>query len=374
MPLSLRENAQCREENTLNIPKLNIGGLVADMPIIQGAMGIGVSGPRLAAAVALEGGVGVLSGVNMGYNEPDFQTNPLQANLRALKDQIALARSLAPKGILGINLMVAMNHYAEVARAAVQEGIDLIISGAGLPLKLPEYVKGTATRIAPIVSSGRAAKFILQYWEKHFGRTADMVVVEGPQAGGHLGFPEEVLDTPQAPTLGSLIREVVEVVAPLRENFRAHIPVIAAGGVYSGADIADCLSSGADGVQMATRFVATHECDAHPRFKEAYVAAREEDVVIIKSPVGMPGRALNNAFIQSLAVSGKKIRKCFGCLQGCNPKVAPYCISTALISAVTGNVDEGLIFTGSQVHRIDRIVSVKQLMADLMQELQVAAG
>ena len=241
-------------------------------------------------------------------------------------------------------------------------------------LKLPEYVKGTATRIAPIVSSGRAAKFILQYWEKHFGRTADMVVVEGPQAGGHLGFPEEVLDTPQAPTLGSLIREVVEVVAPLRENFRAHIPVIAAGGVYSGADIADCLSAGAAGVQMATRFVATHECDAHPRFKEAYVAAREEDVVIIKSPVGMPGRALNNPFIQSLAASGRKIRKCFGCLQGCNPKVAPYCISTALINAVTGNVDEGLIFTGSQVHRIDRIVSVKQLMADLMQELRLAAG
>lgn len=358
----------------MNIPSLHIGGLIAKIPIVQGAMGIGVSGPKLAAAIAREGGVGVLSGVNMGYNEPDFQTNPLQANLRALKNQIAQARHLAPKGILGINLMVAMNHYAEIARAAVQEGIDLIISGAGLPLKLPEYVKGSATRIAPIVSSGRAAKFILQYWEKHFGRTADMVVVEGPQAGGHLGFAADVLDTPQAPSLRSLVQEVLEVVRPLREKFGADIPVVAAGGVYSGEDIADCLAAGAAGVQMATRFVATDECDAHPRFKEAYVAAREDDVIIINSPVGMPGRAINNPFIQGLAESGRGIRRCFGCLQGCNPKVAPYCISTALINAVTGQVDDGLIFAGSNVHKVDRIVPVRQLMSDLMQELKLAAG
>ena len=356
----------------MKIPELNIGGLISKIPIIQGAMGIGVSGPKLAAAVANAGGVGVIAGVNMGYNEPGFLGNPLAANLSALKSQIAKARQLAPKGIIGINLMVAMNHYGEMVRAAVEEGIDLIVSGAGLPLKLPSFVKDLQTRIAPIVSSGKAAKVISQYWETHYGRMPDMVIVEGAEAGGHLGFSREVLDAQVRPSIMDIVREVVEAIKPFRERFKKAIPVIAAGGIYTGADIAECLKSGADGVQMATRFTATDECDADIKFKEAYLSARKEDIIIIQSPVGMPGRALNNKFIRKLNEYGDKIKSCSQCLTGCNPKVAPYCISTALINAVRGNVDEGLVFAGSNVYRIDKMMSVKSLIKELLDDLALA--
>lgn len=356
----------------MNIPKLNIGGLLAKIPIIQGAMGIGVSGPELAAAVANEGGVGVIAGVNMGYNEPDFTTNTLAANLRALKKQIKKARQLAPKGIIGINLMVAMNHYIEMAQAAVHEGIDLIVSGAGLPINLPKTVQGSQTRIAPIVSSGKAAKVILRYWDKHYSKVADMVIVEGPEAGGHLGFSQKILSAQNKPSVIDIVKEVIEAVKPFQEKYKKNIPVIAAGGIYTGADIADCLKAGGSGVQMATRFVATDECDADIRFKEKYVAAKNDDVVIIKSPVGMPGRALNNKFIKELDKYEEKIDGCVQCLRGCNPKVAPYCISTALINAVRGNIDDGLVFVGSNVYKIDKIVSVKSLIEELLNEMALA--
>ncbi len=259
----------------MQIPKLNIGGLIAEIPIIQGGMAVGVSGPRLAAAVANAGGVGVIAGVDIGYKEPDFRKNVLEANLRALKEQVALAKRLAPKGIIGINLMVAMNHYQEMARAAAQAGVDLIISGAGLPTKLPGLVKGFETRLVPVVSSGKAAKLILQFWDRHFDRTADAVVVEGPEAGGHLGFSAEVLQSTEKPALLDLVREVKAAIAPFQEKYGHEIPVIAAGGIFSGADIAQALHAGAAGVQMATRFVATDECDADIKFKEAYVNAKK---------------------------------------------------------------------------------------------------
>ena len=353
----------------MKIPKLNIGGLISEIPIIQGAMGIGVSGPRLAAAVANEGGVGVIAGVNIGFREPDFANNSFAANLRALAAQIKEARRLAPKGILGVNLMVAMNHYGEMVRAAVEEGIDLIISGAGLPLKLPEFVKNLHTRIVPIVSSGKAARVISQYWETHYGRTADMVIVEGTEAGGHLGFSREVLNAAQKPNVLEIVRDVVSAVNPFKERFAKKIPVVAAGGIYTGGDIARCLQAGADGVQMATRFTATDECDADIRYKQAYLSAEKDDIVIIQSPVGMPGRALNNRFIQRLSALGIEIKGCSQCLTGCNPKVAPYCISAALINAVNGNVDDGVVFVGSNVYRVNQIVSVKHLIQELLGEI-----
>lgn len=352
----------------MKIPKLNFGGLVAEVPIIQGGMAVGVSGSRLAAAVANQGGIGVIAGVDIGYREPDFKKDILKANLRALKSEIKKARQLSPKGILGINLMAAMNHYKEMAIAAAEEGIDLIVSGAGLPLDLPEFVKGTHTRIAPIVSSGKAAKIILKYWEARYGRTADLIVVEGTEAGGHLGFSEDVLTDEKRPSLTELIKEVMDVLRPIQEKLKKNIPIIAAGGIFSGKDIADYLRAGAGGVQMATRFVATHECDADIKFKEAYVNASQEDIVIIKSPVGMPGRAINNAFVRCTSESGIPIRGCFKCLKGCNPKTSPYCISDALINAVEGRVDEGLIFAGSSVYKIKEIVSVKDLMDELIEE------
>lgn len=356
----------------MNLPQIKLNGLTAAVPIVQGAMGIGVSGARLAAAVANEGGIGMISGVNVGYREPDFLNHTFEANLRALVSEIRKARQLAPKGIIGLNLLVAMNQYEELAKAAVDEGIDLIVSGAGLPLKLPEIVKGSKTRIAPIVSSGKAAEVILKYWNRHFDTTADMVVVEGTEAGGHLGYSPEILAGPNKPKLLDTVKEVIKAVKPFGEKFKKHIPVIAGGGVFDGSDIAECIRAGADGVQMATRFVATDECDADRAYKEAYVNAKEEDIVIIKSPVGMPGRALNNAFIKRVSECGDDIKGCFSCLKGCNPKVAPYCISKALINAVTGKVDDGLIFVGSNVHRVKEIVPVRELIAELKNEAKAA--
>lgn len=355
----------------MKLPKLDINGILANVPIIQGGMGVGISGSRLASAVAREGGVGVIAGVNIGYREPDFSANPLQANLRALKREIRKARELAPHGVLGVNLMVAINHYNEMVKAAVEEGIDLIISGAGLPTKLPGLVEGAKTRIAPIVSSAKSARVILKFWDTHYHRAADLVIVEGPEAGGHLGYSEEELRAGKL-TLPDILKEVIEAVKPFQEKFNRQIPVIAAGGIYTGEDIAAYLKAGASGVQMATRFVATEECDADPKFKEAYLAAKQEDIVIIKSPVGMPGRALNNRFIQKVSEQGDDIRGCSQCLKGCNPNVAPYCISVALKNAVMGDVEHGLIFVGSNAYRVDKIVPVKTLMQELVRDAELA--
>lgn len=356
----------------MTLPKLTIGDLVADVPIIQGAMGIGVSGCNLAGAVASQGGVGVISGANTGYREPDFRKKPLETNLRTLKSEIRRAKEIAPNGIIGVNLMVAANSYDDLVQASLEAGVDLIISGAGLPMNLPGLVKGTNTKLAPIVSSAKAAKVILRYWDSHYNQAADMIVVEGPEAGGHLGYSEELLLDPSRPSVLEITKEVIAAIKPYEEKFGKAIPVITAGGVFSGADIAECLSIGAAGVQMATRFVATDECDADIKFKQAYIEATESDITIIKSPVGMPGRALNNAFIKKVAEQGDDIKGCLACLQGCKPSTAPYCISTALINAVTGNIDEGLVFVGSNAYRIEKIVSVKELMEELVQGAQQA--
>lgn len=357
----------------MKLPALHIGDLVARVPIIQGAMGIGVSRACLAAAVANQGGVGILSGVQMGFMEPDFKKNTLQANIRAMIAEIRKARKLAPKGIIGINFLVAMNHYKEIVKAAVEEGIDLIVSGAGLPTDLPQLVEGSDTKIAPIVSSGKAAGIISKLWERHFKKAPDLVIVEGPEAGGHLGFSPETLGGDK-PALSGIVREVIEAVAPFAQRAEKQIPVVAAGGVFTGEDIAGCMAAGAAGVQMATRFVATEECDADARFKQAYIDARKEDIVIIESPVGMPGRALNNKFMQNQAKKGNPINGCYLCLKGCNPGVAPYCISDALINAVQGGVDDGVVFVGSNAWRVDKITTVKALMDELREGVERAPG
>ncbi len=356
----------------MRLPTLQIGDLTAIKPIIQGGMGIGVSRAGLAAAVANQGGVGVLSGVQMGFMEHDFKEHPLQANIRAMVAEIRKARKLAPNGIIGINFLVAMSHYNEMVKAAVEEGIDLIISGAGIPATLPKLVQGFKTKIAPIVSSGRVAQVIAKLWEKHYDRVPDLVIVEGPKAGGHLGFTAQELHGGILPSLNDITKDVMQAIAPYAERAKIQIPVIAAGGIFTGADIAGYIRMGACGVQIATRFVVTEECDADIRYKEAYLNAREEDVTIIDSPVGMPGRALNNKFIQSINEKAKPGVRCSQCIKGCNPKVAPYCISEALINAVKGEVDDGLVFVGGNVGRLHKIVSVKALMEELTQEAQLA--
>lgn len=354
----------------MNLPDLKIGDLTARVPIIQGAMGVGVSLSSLAGAVAKEGGVGVISAVQIGYADEEFEKNPAKANLKALKEHIKKAREISPTGILGVNILVAANEYKDLVKVAVEEGIDLIISGAGLPMELPGLVKGSNTKIAPIVSSGKAAALITKMWERKHNRIPDLIIIEGPNAGGHLGFTKEDISLGRAKDLEAILTEVLEQIKPFEEKNNTKIPVVVAGGIYDGKDIARFLKLGAAGVQMATRFVATVECDAHENFKKAYIEANKDDIGLVVSPVGMPGRAIHNKLVQDLKIGNKPVKKCYNCLQPCDPKTTPYCISTALIEAVKGNIDEGLIFTGTNAYKLKEIVTVKDLMTNLIEETQ----
>lgn len=354
----------------MKLPPLVIGELRAEVPIIQGGMGVGVSGYKLSSAVANEGGIGIISSVQIGYRESDFQTNTKEANIRALREEIKKAKQISPKGIIGVNIMVAINNYEEMVKACVDEKADVIISGAGLPLLLPKLVEGSNVKIAPIASSGKSASVIVKHWNKKYNRIPDMIVVEGPEAGGHLGFhPEQLLEENKR-SLEEIVAEVIEAIKPFEEECGKHIPVIAAGGVYSGADIAKFLELGAAGVQMGTRFVATEECDADEKFKKAYVDSKKDDIRVIQSPVGLPGRAIRNELIKQVEKGRIAPTSCFNCLKKCNPKSTPYCISKALVQAVKGNLEEGLIFTGSNAYRIDKIVTVKELINELVTEAE----
>ncbi len=356
-----------------SLKSLTIGSLTAKLPIIQGGMGIGISLHGLASAVANEGGIGVIATAGIGMNEPDFFNNYLEANIRALRNEIRKARKLT-KGIIGVNIMVALSNFADLVRTAVEEGIDAIFSGAGLPLSLPEYVNETVkTGLVPIVSSARAAGIIAKKWSEKYNRLPDAIVVEGPLAGGHLGFKEEMLGDPEY-SLEKLIPEVVRAIKPYEEKYKRPIPVIAAGGIYTGADIYRFFQLGASGVQMATRFVTTHECDASEKFKQAYLDSRKEDMVIIKSPVGMPGRAIRNTFLDEVGQGKRKPFKCpYHCLKTCDIKNTPYCISLALMNAKKGHLSSGFAFAGENAYRAKEIVSVKEVIQALVKEYEEAA-
>ncbi len=356
----------------MKLPPLQIGDLSVPVPIIQGGMGVGVSLSRLASAVANAGGIGVMAGVQMGFNEPDFYANAQVANDRALRKHIRKAKELSPQGVIGINIMTAINHYKETVQAAVEEKIDLIISGAGLPTELPALVKGSKTKIAPIVSSGKAAALIAKMWDRRHQVAPDLVIVEGPEAGGHLGFSQDELRQDPPIKLEDLVKDVIAALKATEEKYQKKIPVIAAGGIFDGNDIARFLKMGAAGVQMGTCFVATEECDAHPLYKEAYLKASREDIDLVQSPVGMPGRAVINSFIDRTKKERVPSIKCSNCLKPCNPAETPYCISDALMAAVQGKLEEGLIFTGSNAWRLQEIVSVKDLMGQLVAEAEAA--
>jgi len=351
---------------------IKVGDKVSKYPIIQGGMGVGISGYRLAGNVAKEGGIGIISTADIGYRESDFYTDPLKANLRAINKEIDKAREIAPNGIIGINIMCALNNYADMVKEVVKKGIDLIISGAGLPKDLPEYVKDTKTKIAPIISSARGAKLITKLWRTKHNYIPDMIVVEGPEAGGHLGFKleelgegENPLPLNERPKLEEITVEVVNEMKKIEEETGKEIPVIVAGGIYTKEDIKKFIELGASGVQMATRFVATKECDASEEYKMSYVNCKKEDIQIVKSPVGMPGRAIKNKFIEKVKNQKPKIDKCLKCIQTCDVKNTPYCITRALINAVKGNIDDALLFCGSNAYRIDKIITVKELMQEL---------
>lgn len=358
------------------LPLLKIGDLNISVPIIQGGMGVGISMHRLAAAVAGQGGVGVIAGAMIGMREPDVGRDPRGANMRALGAEIRQARKLGD-GVLGVNIMVALTDYASLVRAAIEERIDIIFSGAGLPMDLPKHLLEACeekkeefkTKLVPIVSSARAANVLCKKWLSRFGVLPDAFVLEGPKAGGHLGFKAEEIAAPEY-ALEELLPATLDAVKAFEDQSGRAIPVIAAGGVYSGEDIHKMLSLGASGVQMGTRFVATHECDADDRFKNAFVEARPEDLTIIKSPVGMPGRAIKGRFVEAIEEGKKRFNCIFHCIHTCDPEKSPYCIASALLNAMRGNLEKGFAFAGANAGRVNGIVSVKELMDSLKQEFE----
>lgn len=339
--------------------ELKIGDLTARIPIVQGGMGIGVSLSNLAAAVANEGGIGTISGVQIGFREPDFLRDPVAANLRAIGTEIKKAREKT-KGIIAMNFMAAMNNYELYVKKAVEEKIDLIVSGAGLPIALPKLVKGSNTKIAPIVSSAKAARIIIRSYLKS-DRLPDAVVVEGSLAGGHLGFKMDELLENKCMELKELVKEVKLLLRTYEEEYKVKIPLIAAGGIRTRDDLLKLKEAGADGFQIASLFVPTLECDAHENFKSAYIRAKDENIKIIKSPVGMPARAIGTNF---LAQTERTIKKCHKCMPNCNPKEIPYCISEGLLNAVEGR--DGLIFSGANLNGVKELTRVKEVIKNLI--------
>jgi len=348
-----------------DIPTLKIGNLEINPPIIQGGMGVRVSRAGLAAAVANEGCAGVIASVGLG----DYENNPaskfVEVNNDALRAEIAIARSQS-KGIIGCNVMVVLSNYEDMLQVCAEENVDLVISGSGLPLDLPKFFVGKDTKLIPIVSSARALNIICRKWKQNFNRMPDAVIVEGPMAGGHMGYSYDDVTNNKTLTLEEIVVEVVAFANALETP----IPVIAAGGVFDGADIVKFLKLGASGVQMATRFVCTDECDVDIKFKQAYLDAKEGDITIINSPVGLPGRVLKNDFVDRVKNGETVPFKCrFRCLRSCDPKTVPYCIAKVLGDASRGNMENAFVFAGSNAYRCTEIVSVKTLVNQLKEEL-----
>lgn len=347
---------------------LTIGDLKAHLPIIQGGMGVGISLSGLASAVANEGGIGVISAAGLGLLYKKLSPNYTEAGNLGLKEEIRKAREKA-KGIIGVNVMVALSDFAELVKTSISEKVDIVFSGAGLPLDLPSFLKkDSVTKLVPIVSSARAVRIICEKWKNNYNYLPDAVVLEGPKAGGHLGYKENQLEDTHF-SLEELLPQVVHEVAQFEEKYNKKIPVIAAGGIYTGEDIQRMIELGASGVQLGTRFVTTTECDASEAFKESYIKAEEKDIEIIKSPVGMPGRAIHCNFLQKVKDGLKQPKACpFNCIKTCDISKSPYCIVTALYNAFRGNFENGYAFAGSNAFRATRIMSVKETIADLVRE------
>jgi len=358
--------------NLNKMPTLRIGDLEAKIPIIQGGMGVGISLSGLTSAVANAGGIGTIATAGIGQFEPDWDINSEQADERALRKEIRAAKA-GTDGIIGVNIMVALADFDSLVQCAVDEGANILFLGAGLPIRLPgtlplDKLGELPTKFAPIVSSARAAEIIFKAWAKRYRHIPDAVVVEGPLAGGHLGFKKEQLDDPDY-SLEKILAEVIPALKPYEEQFNKNVPVIAAGGIYTGADIRKFMQLGAQAVQMGTRFVPTYECDASQKFKELYLDCKKEDIVIIDSPVGLPGRAIRNSFLERVSSGVKETFKCpWKCLKSCDFKKVPYCIGAALTNAKKGNLEEGFAFAGANAYRVDKIISVRELIDTLIEE------
>ena len=362
------------KENNQHMKGVKIGDLVAQVPIVQGGMGVGISLSGLASAVANAGGIGVIASAGLGVIYRECAETVAEASIYGLKEELRKARQ-ATKGVIGVNIMVALTNFADLAKTAIKEGADIIFSGAGLPLNLPSFLeKGSKTKLVPIVSSARALQLIARRWIGEYGYTPDAVVVEGPKAGGHLGYNLDQIDDPNF-SLEKIVPEVVAAAREIGQKQGCHIPVIAGGGIYTGEDIYNIMELGADAVQMGTRFVTTHECDASEAFKQCYIDAKMEDIEIIQSPVGLPGRAIHNSFLEKVKLGLKQPKACpFHCIKTCDISRSPYCIMLALYNAYKGRMEQGYAFCGSNAWRSDKIISVADLIAQLKLEFNAKIG
>jgi nitronate monooxygenase len=331
-------------------------------------MGIGISLSGLASAVANMGGIGVISTVGIGFINKPQNTSYKNSHMDAIRKEIRKAREKT-RGVLGVNIMSVITNFSDMVRTSIEEKIDIIFSGAGMPLDLPKYLdKFSKTKLVPIVSSGRAASIICKKWKQNFNYLPDALVVEGPKAGGHLGFKKENIDESKH-TLEHILTDVLHVTNEVKSAYGNSIPVIAAGGIYSGGDMYQIMQQGASGVQLGTRFVATDECDASPAFKDAFIQASEGDIQIIKSPVGMPGRTIFNNFLHEANEGRRRPSVCkYNCIKSCDPKTTSYCIASALLEAYRGNMKDGFAFTGTNAGKVKMISSVRKVFADLKSE------
>lgn len=361
----------------MKLRPLVINGKEVKIPIIQGGMGIRISLSKLANACMSSGIVATISAAQVGFLSKNFKKDPMGENKLALSSEIQKIRDENPNGILGVNLMHAINHYDEYASFLSEQDIDFIISGAGLPVDLPEYIKDTKVKGAFIVSSARAARLLLKSWDRRYSYMPEFIVCEGPLAGGHLGFSKEDFENGTVESLESIVITTKEIIKPFEKKYEVNIPVIAAGGIHDGVDMANMIKIGADGVQIATRFIATHECDASDEYKKIIVDAKEEDIVRTESPAGLPGRAVRNYLTEALETSRLKVSYCVDCLKSCKKVGIPYCITEQLGNSASGDKN-GLIFTGAKAYLIDKIDSVEnivnEIIRDCKKELSLIGG
>jgi NAD(P)H-dependent flavin oxidoreductase YrpB (nitropropane dioxygenase family) len=349
------------------LPSLKIGRLEINPPFILGGMGVRITNYSLTAAVANLGMAGTIASVGLCDRKTKSEQYASASNAALIKE-IRSARKLTNGGI-GVNIMAALTNYEELARTAAKENVDYIIVGAGLPLDLPRLTKGSTAALIPIVSSVRAAEIIMKKWQNKYNRLPDAFIVEGALAGGHLGYNLKEIAVWNKNSLANLCKGIMSLCKAVEKKTGHHIPVIAAGGLYDGEDIAKMLKIGVEGVQLATRFIATDECSVPDKIKQALIKAKKDDLVIINSPVGMPGRVLKNKFVKRI-LRGEKIKvDCpYHCLKTCIPETAPFCIAEALVNAYEGDFDNGIIMPGSNAYKIKEIVPVKELVDTLVNE------
>lgn len=347
-----------------------IGDLNISLPIVQGGMGVGISLSGLASAVANEGGIGVISCAGLGLIYKDLSADYFKASIMGLKEEIRRSREKS-KGVIGVNIMVALSNFSDMVKTSIEEKADIIFSGAGLALDLPSFLdKFSKTKLVPIVSSSRAFKVICEKWKNNYDYLPDAVVVEGPKAGGHLGYKANQIEDENY-TLENILPDVIAYADYCERTYGKKIPVIAAGGIYSGADIYNIMKLGVSGVQLGSRFVTTDECDADIAFKQTYIDSRREDIEIIASPVGMPGRAISGAFTRHVAMGLERPKTCaFHCIRTCDYSKSPYCIIIALYNAARGNLNRGYAFAGANAYLADKISSVKETVASLKAEFK----